>query len=341
MSAEINSVNKSVVWSFWEALDHVNASNMLSVLQNACVDDVVFHGPSPIGDMHGASAFIERYLAPFMRSFPDFTRETFIFFGGESNGRIDGDTSLDGRHWVTGTGNLVGTFAEDFLGIPATGEQVSIRWGDFTRLEDGEVVEVFFLIDVVDLMEQAGIHVLPPPRGAPGMYPPPDKDDGVIHEDQPLAVSEHSLDHIRRFIFDGLNAFDQDDLTSMGMADWFHRDLRWYGPGGIGACLSFREFEDFHQAPWLAAYPDRSVQDLDALFAEGVYSGAPGWAGVLATHTGPYLGVDATGNSIEFNGLDWWKRDGEEYVENWVFVDMVHLFEQFGIDLFERMRSRA
>jgi hypothetical protein len=25
------------------------------------------------------------------------------------------------------------------------------------------------------------------------------------------------------------------------------------------------------------------------------------------------------------------------YVENWVFVDMIHLFRQFGVDLFERM----
>ena len=64
---------------------------------------------------------------------------------------------------------------------------------------------------------------------------------------------------------------------------------------------------------------------------------APGWAGVKATHTGPYLGCPATGNQIEFNGLDWWKREGEMYVENWVFVDMVHLFRQLGVDLFERL----
>ena len=37
---------------------------------------------------------------------------------------------------------------------------------------------------------------------------------------------------------------------------------------------------------------------------------------------------------------DWWKRDGEEYIENWVFVDMVHLFRQFGIDLFGRLAAQ-
>lgn len=337
MDLDLNDANKADVWSMWEALDHGGVANLREILRGSCTDDVVFHGPQPLGDMIGIDAYVDQYLEPLATSFPDLRRETFIFFGGESNGRRDGDVSLDGEHWVTGTGNLIGTFENDFLGIPASGKRVSIRWGDFTRMRDGDVAEVFFLLDLVDLMSQAGFEVLPRSLGAPGLYPAPAAGDGLLHAEQPADASSYSLDHIRRFIFDGLNAFDQDELESMGMADWFHPDVRWYGPGGIGACMSFNEFEDLHQAPWLVAYPDRQVQDLDALFAEGNYSGAPGWAGVTATHTGPYLGVEATGHDIDFNGLDWWKRDGEEYVENWVFVDMVHLFQQFGVDLFERL----
>ena len=123
------------------------------------------------------------------------------------------------------------------------------------------------------------------------------------------------------------------------MADYFHPDVRWYGPGGIGACLSFSDFQQRHQRHWLSAFPDRKVQDLDALIAEGVYSGGPGWAGVVATHLGEYLGVPATGRTLRINGLDFWKRDGERYVENWVFVDMVHLFGQMGVDLFARLHG--
>jgi len=117
--------------------------------------------------------------------------------------------------------------------------------------------------------------------------------------------------------------------------------VKWYGPGGIGACLNFREFEELHQRPWLVAFPDRRVQDLTALIAEDAYTGAPGWAGVIATHTGPYLGTPASHRRVEINGLDWWKRDGEKYVENWVFVDMIHLFRQFGVDLMARMQEHV
>ncbi len=83
------------------------------------------------------------------------------------------------------------------------------------------------------------------------------------------------------------------------------------------------------------------MQNFDALFAEGRYSAAPGWAGVKATHAGEHLDHAATGNAVEINGLDWWKRDGEVYIENWVFVDMIHLFRQLGADLFERLAHEA
>ena len=75
------------------------------------------------------------------------------------------------------------------------------------------------------------------------------------------------------------------------------------------------------------------MQDLDCLFAEGAYTGGAGWNGVLVTHAGRYLDCPATGKRIGVNGLDFWRREGDKFTENWVFVDMLHLFRQFGVDL--------
>lgn len=340
MISKINQNNKHLVWDFWQALEEASGDGLESAISGAMAEDVLWHGPAPIDDLEGTTAFLTGFWQPLLQALPDLTRQTHIFCAGQSSGRVDGDISLDGRMWVSGTGYFNGTFVNDYLSIPATGRAVSIRWGEFCRVEQGQIVEVFFLLDLVDLMQQAGYGVLPPSRGKDGVYPAPAGNDGLLHNPQNHQTTTYSLDHIRRFIFDGLNAFDQADLKSMGMADYFHPQVKWYGPGGIGACLSFKEFEDFHQKPWLIAYPDRQVQDLDALIAEGHYTGAPGWAGVLATHTGPYLACPATGNTIKFNGLDWWKRQGEVYIENWVFVDMIHLFQQFGVDLFERLTQQ-
>ncbi len=332
---------KALVLDWWKALEHTDESKAAAATVRAFAPDITTYGPDPINELRGPTAYLEQFWQPLRHSFAGLQRQTHLFVSGYSNGRADGNRALDGRLWVSGTGVFKGLFQNDYLGLPAHGRPVEIRFGEFCEVRDGRIVSLYYLIDLVDLFEQAGVEVLPPCRGRPGLYPPPAAQDGMLTAVPDVALTQHSLEHIRRFIFDGLNAYDQSELKSMGMADWFEADVKWYGPGGIGACLSFKEFENLHQRPWLVAFPDRQVQDLTALFAENHYSGAPGWAGVIATHSGPYLGEPASQRRVSINGLDWWKRDGEKYVENWVFVDMIHLFRQFGVDLMARMRERA
>lgn len=316
-------------------MESAESENLAAVAEQHIREASIWDSSDPINELHGARAFISDFWHPLLHSLPDLQRQCHIFIGGRSSGRADG--SNDGRMWVGGTGLFNATFANDYLTIPASRQTVSIRWGEFCCVERGQIVETFCLLDLVDLMQQAGFRVLPPSRGIDGIFPPPRAKDGLLLEAQDEQTSAYSLEHIRRFIFDALNSYDQSALKSMGIADYFHPDVQWYGPGGIGACLSLQEFEDNHQRHWLRAYPDRQVQDLDALIAEGSFSGGPGWAGVKATHTGDYLDVRATNKPVEFNGLDFWKLENDRYIENWVFVDMIHLFRQFGVDLFTRL----
>lgn len=335
VSSAGNQHNKQLVWQFWQRLEAADEANAVNIANQYMAKKFAWHGPDPLNHLHGPDAFVDNFWLPLLRAFPDLKRQTHIFMGGRSNGRIDG--LQDGHMWVAGTGLLHGTFANDYLTIPASRKTVSIRWCDFSRVEENRIVESFFLLDLVDLMQQAGFRVLPRSRGRDGIYPPPAANDGLLHDAQDEQESAQTLEHIRCFIFDALNNYDQFELQSMGIADYFHPDVRWYGPGGIGACLGLQQFEDYHQSPWLRAFPDRRVQDLDALIAEGPYSGAPGWAGVKATHAGNYLDAQATNKEVVINGLDFWKLKNDRYIENWVFVDMVHLFRQFGIDLFARL----
>ena len=339
MTSEQNQQNKQLVWEFWQSLQTSDDRPIEAVVRQCMSENNAWHGPDPINHLHDVDAFISNYWQPLLHSFPDLKRQTHIFIGGHSNGRADG--SNDGRMWVGGTGVFNATFANDYLTIPASNEAVNIRWGEFCRIEQDKIVETYVLLDLIDLMQQAGFQVLPPNRGVDGVYPPPRARDGILLEAQDEQTSAHTLEHIRRFIFDALNSYDQSALKSMGIADFFHCNVQWYGPGGVGACRSLQEFEENHQRHWLRAYPDRQVQDLDALIAEGNYSGAPGWAGVKATHTGDYLDASATNEAVEFNGLDFWKLENDRYIENWVFVDMIHLFRQFGIDLFARLAKQS
>ena len=143
---ERNEANKETVWSLWEALDHGGLVNAPTILSEACDPEVVFHGPAPIGDLRGIDDYVDRYLTPLLESFPDLRRDTFLFFGGASNGRVDGDLSKDGASWVTGTGNLYATFSRDFLGIPASGEAVDV-WRLRIRVPAETPDEVVHVID--------------------------------------------------------------------------------------------------------------------------------------------------------------------------------------------------
>lgn len=335
--SKCNQANKLQVWRHWQALESVPLDALGSELQNAVTETFRFYGPDPVNELIGANAYLEGYWLPLRRSFAGLRRRSHLFFGGTSSGRVDGTN--DGRMWVGGTGLFDGVFEHDWLGIPANGQPVHLRWGECSRIEDGRIAETYVLLDLVDLLQQVGIQVLPPGRGTDGVWPPPRGGSAILLDASEADESARTLDMIRRFIFDGLNVYDQENLESMGVADYFHSRVQWYGPGGIGHCYGLKAFEDLHQRHWLHAFPDRAVQDLDCLFAEGEFSCGSGWAGVHASHLGEYLEHAATGRRIVVNGLDFWRRQGDEFTENWVFVDMIHLFRQFGVDLLARVAS--
>ena len=159
---QLNQQNKAIVWDFWHQLDQNRLNGIESLFRSVMDPQVKWHGPDPINDQSGIESVLTNFWEPLYTSFPDLTRQTHLFFGGQSNGRVDGDISKDGAMWVTGTGNFVGTFAHDYLGIPASKRPVAIRWGEFYRMEAGKITEIFCLLDLVDLMQQAGYDVLPP-----------------------------------------------------------------------------------------------------------------------------------------------------------------------------------
>lgn len=340
MSAE-NQRNKEATLAFWRAVDAASPEAMAGVAAAHLDPAFRWQGPAPYTELHGPAALARDYLAPLKLAIPDLARQTHIFFGGPSDGRVAGGG--DGQFWTCGTGYLTGTQVAPidgpFADIPVTRKPLRLRWGEFLRFDNGRIVQSQFLIDVLDWCEQIGFPLLPPSTGASFVYPVPTAYNGVLTGQHDDAASAELLVYAREFIFGGLNTFDKSDLSSMGLARFFHKNIKWYGPGGIGACLSMQEFEDLHQRPWLIAYPDRAVQDLDNLIAEDRMVGASSFPGVLATHTGPYQDVPATGNRIAFNGIDFWLKGTDKFTENWVFVDMVHLWAQFGIDLMARLRG--
>jgi len=137
----------------------------------------------------------------------------------------------------------------------------------------------------------------------------------------------------------------------MEQEHYWSPQMHWYGPSGIGACLSLEDFADFHQRPWLHGFGDRGhydpgngrmigIAEGDCL-SEGLYSSLGVWDVPFSKHHGEYLGVPATGKLMTMRDFDWYRREGDYLIENWVPIDMIDLFMQMGVDLFDRLRRQV
>lgn len=328
----IHAQNKALIAQFWERLD---APALDTSTQELFADQAPYNAMEPIGTITGGQAFMDLLWAPLRSSLSEFRRETHMMLAGRSYAQED--ANICEGDWVGSTGYFHGLHSAEFLGIPAANQQVKIRWGEFLKIENGQIVDAQFQLDLIDWCDQIGTPLLPKSRGAPFVYPAPTGEDGAKIKSDEIETAK-TLQLGRDLIYGGLNTFDEENLASMGMAQYFHPNLKWYGPGGINACLSFKEFEDLHQAPWLVAFPDRKVANLESLFAEGPFVAGSGIAGVVAKHSGPYLGHAPKGGTLNISGLDFWLRKDDQFIENWVFVDMIKLFREMGYDLLGQVR---
>lgn len=241
--------------------------------------------------------------------------------------------------WIAATGHYCGTFVGDLFGIPATGALAYLRYGEFYRVTGGRIAEVVAIWDLIDLMRQAGVNPLPASAGVELLVPGPRTHDGVRPDVVDMEEGARTNALVEAMIA-GLMEYDGASLDSMRMERFWSPNMLWYGPGGIGSNRRLRGFQDFHQRPFLTAFPDRRGGNHRARIGDGAYCASTGWPSITATHAGPYLGAPATNKRITMRVMDWWRREGDLLAENWVFIDLPDLFLQFGRDLFAEMRAR-
>ena len=297
-------------------------------LSNLYHADVQWHGPHPINDHRGSRAVVKAFWEPFLNALPDVERRDDILIAG---------TFKDGS-WVGTTGYYTGTFANDWLGIPATGGVLNVHFGEFGRLEEGRVCEVYLILDILDVIRQAGRWPtgLPKSPGITDRAPGPASQDGVVLTAGEATESNASLALVEAMIA-GLMSYDGRTLASMGMTRFWHPQMMWYGPAGIGSSRRLKGFEDVHQRAFLTAFPDRVGGDHKARIGDGAYVGSTGWPSVRATHLGPWLGVPPTGRRISMRVMDFWRREGELLRENWVFIDQLDLLMQMDFDVMAKI----
>lgn len=300
------------------------------LLDQLFATDCNFNCGAPVDHCDGAGEVEARFWKPLLHAFPDLERRTDILMGGQFK---EGD-------WISSTGYLVGHFANDLWGIKASGRPHFLRYGWFDRIEGDRVVESYVLLDLARLMIETGQWPLRPQLGET-WSPAPSTQDGIMLGGMDEGDSDASLKLVEAMIA-GLMQYDGKSLTSMGMKRFWTPQFHWYGPGGIGSARGHADYERAHQGPFLKAFPDRIGGNHKCRIGEGAYVASTGWPSINATHLGDdWIGVPATGKRITQRIMDYWRRDGDMLVENWVFIDMVDLLGQMGVDLLPGVERRA
>ena len=287
----------------------------------------------PLGDMIGAKAFWEFAYAPLLAALPDMERADFIVMAGTRWGEAQsGD-------WVGLGGHFMGTFKAPWLDIPPTGAPVFMRYHKYLRIEDGRVIEMEALWDIPQLMRQAKAWPMGEQPGVEWMCPGPSNGRGVIADPFDAAKASASV----QVVWDMLHDLKKGDASTpdRGLGGHWHPNAPWYGPTGIGSARGHNGIRDVVLKGFRNGLSDnRRHLDEGVFFGDHDLVAFTGWPSGTATHSGEgFLGLAPTGKRFTRRSLDFWRVERGQVRENWVMVDMLDLYRQLGIDVFERMRA--
>jgi predicted ester cyclase len=304
-------------------------------LRTAYHPDAVWRGSHPLNELSGVDAIESTVWRPLLAAFPDLERRDTIFIGGD----------WQDRTMIGAVGHYCGTFRESWLGIPATGRPIYLRYGEFHRIQDGKISESTVLIDVLDVMRQAGFWPIAPSLGTEEQWPGPLTADGLVLSAQDPALSAQSIAqtlamHKTLGDYNDQLGLGRDGLLDMPQKIHWHPKMMWYGPAGIGTTRGLQGFVDYHQLPFRIAFPNRRGGNHYVRFGDGPYSATGGWPSVLASHTGGnFLGSGPSGREVTMRVMDFYLHHEGLIRENWVPLDIIHLLKQMGVDVFERMQT--
>ena len=151
-------------------------------------------------------------------------------------------------------------------------------------------------------------------------------EQAVLSRDTDMTKTDETRAVIEGMV-DGLNDHRINDI-----GEFFAQSFRWMGNAGCGKKHGLQAFQDNWQRPFQAAFSDKVCIDEARLYM-GEWAAAFGRQ--EATHSGEFMGVEATGKRIEIRYMDFWKVEDGKIADNWVMVDFPHVLAQLGVDVFD------
>ena len=333
MNRSVHDLNREFIGGFRDALYNLDPARLQEQLLELFCPDALIQLAHPLGTLIGPQALHDKVYGPLIQAIPDLERRDYIVMAGPD----------EGENWVGCAGYYTGVFEHPWLDIPATRHLVTMRYCEFFEIEDGQIRSMHALWDIPELMMQARAWPMAPSVGRDFHIHGPATQDGVIAGpyDERRAASSFAL--VNNMV-NGLGEYAKGGAEAMGLENYWHPRMNWYGPAGIGSSRRISGFRNWHQIPFLAGMPNRGSNTdkphRQCYFADGDYVAFCGFNAMHANVSGDgWMGIAPAGQEITMTSLDFWRCEKGRIRENWVLVDLLDIYRQLGIDVFTRMRE--
>ena len=326
-------IEKKLVLEYFDALEGASVDGVEDVLNKYMSEDYDWRGVYPFREQKGRDQVASIFWKPLKKSLKQMQRRQDIFIGGVNE--------ISGEKWVMSMGHLMGLFDSEWMGVRPTGKMISLRYAEFSCVENGKITKTGMFIDIIGFMLQAGINPLPPSTGQYFVYPGPRNHDGLLFEDAPEKEGVKTLALVNEMV---------DDLTELNesgamgcppevLEKTWKKNMIWYGPGGIGASYTIPRYQLQHQLPFRNNLKDKKFNGHVCRFAEGKFACFFGWPNLSNTPTGGFLGLPGSDTNADMQVVDIYCREGDKLSENWVLIDLPFWLKQQGIDVLERTQK--
>jgi hypothetical protein len=219
---------------------------------------------------------------------------------------------------------------------------VFLRYCEFNRVENNKICETAMYFDIPHLMMQVGINPFKSQTGAHLVQPGPLHHDGLMFEIQDEWESKKTLKAIDFMVQDikGWSGGKEEPLATELARSW-NDDMLWWGPAGIGATYTIERYAKQHAGPFREGLSDRLFNGHICRMSEGKFGGFFGWPNLTLRPTGGFMGMPASEKAADMRVIDIYRRDGDKLTENWIFIDLLHFWNQLGVDLLKRAVSNS
>ena len=327
--------NKKQYKNFCDTFLHDAKNKLIDAIDIFFDKDSRINIVEPLNEIKGKEELIYKFFSPMLNSFPDLYRRTDIFFSG----------IFKDQEWVTSSGHFVGTFTNNWMGIPANNKLTYLRYGEFHRMKNNKAVETFLFFDLIDLLRQIDKWPLKiNSLGGEQFIPGPITSDGILLDNQDSLQTKKSLMMVEKML---KNLYTKRQTWRK----YWHPNMMWYGPSGYGSYIGVDGFASF-QLPYESVFDpyrkstfsmtcekgsklDLAVKGHFARFSEGNFVASGGWPSHGGHLCKDWLGIKANGQQFTCRVSDWWRREGNLLIENWVFVDLIDMLKQLGYDVFK------